>query len=104
MRNDLIAVLEIPEDVRAYAREQALEEHLLAVVEMTRRLFPGCEPRLKIEDDPELPERSIILHVLATGLSVPEAVKARKTWCRELRSVCPGLEAYLFCLRLEMPQ
>jgi hypothetical protein len=94
------ATIDLPEEVRKFVREQGLEERLPAVLEMTRAVFPGCEPSVELENDRELPERYLVVNVVRVDLDVPQAVKARKAWCRGLRAACPGPEAYLVRLRL----
>jgi hypothetical protein len=95
----------VSDEVWTFAVKWRLAKALLAVLEMTRNVFPGCEPVLELEDDPELAgDRYIVVNVRGMGMDVPDAVKARKAWCAGLRSACPGQSAHVFRLRLEMPQ
>jgi hypothetical protein len=93
----------VPAAVWRFATKWRVAKQLLAVLEMTQRVFPGCEPALVLENDPELAgDRYIIVRVSDNELDVSEGLKARRAWCEGLASACPGLASYLFRLRLEL--
>jgi hypothetical protein len=92
---------EIPEDVRAFARENGVEDRLPAILEMTRQVFPGWEPTLKLVPDPELPESYIVVGVRTAETDVPALRKLQREWIRGIAAVCPGFGGYWFRLRME---
>jgi hypothetical protein len=93
----------VPDDVWRFAMKWRVVKPLLAVLEMTRTIFPGCEPGWKLENDPELAgDRYIVVHVLGKGLDVSQGLSARRAWSEGLVSVCPDPARYVFHLRLEL--
>jgi hypothetical protein len=93
----------VPDNVWKFATNWRLAKHLLAVLEMTRRVFLGAEPGLRLEDDPEIAgDRYIVLHVSGKGLDLEQALAAKQAWYEELVASCPGLCRYVFHLRLEL--
>jgi hypothetical protein len=71
---------------------------------MTRRVFPGWEPTLKLEHDPELPESYIVFGVRTAQTEVPQLMKAHRAWMAGLREICPGLAWHWFVYRMESAQ
>jgi hypothetical protein len=81
----------IPPDVRAFAAEQKVEEHLPAVVEAARRAFPQAEVRLFVEDDYEIEGvRYIVVLVAGLRMGVEEAFAARQEYYRGLFASMPA--------------
>jgi hypothetical protein len=101
MNEKLHQPIEIPEDVRAFAREKGVEDRLPAILEMTRQIYPGSKPTLALEHDPELPESYIVVGVRSADTEVATLLKARREWLRGIASVCPGLGGYWFTIRRE---
>jgi hypothetical protein len=92
---------EIPEDVRAFAREKGVEDRLPAILEMTRQVYPGWEPTLKLVPDPELPESYIVVGVYTAEREPHALLKAQRAWLKNLASICPGMGAYWFTVHPE---
>jgi hypothetical protein len=104
MNEKLHQANEIPEDVRAFAREQGVEACLPAILAMTRQVFPGWEPTLTLVPDPELPESYIVVEVQNPETEIPKLLKAQRDWLRSVASICPGIGAYWFTIRMEQGQ
>jgi hypothetical protein len=95
--------IEIPEDIAALAAEQGVTAELPAVIEMTRRIFPGCPMHLEYDIDPEIAnDRHIAIVVKATHFSVDEAVRRDFQWHREIFANCPAPLVCVFRLGLEI--
>jgi len=95
---------EWPREVAEFAAEQGAEQYLPAVMEMTRRLFPGAR-RLEIllEADWEIAnQKYLVVEVDMVGWDVSQAVAARHQWIQELRRCCPSPRPGPFVLGLEL--
>jgi hypothetical protein len=87
---------EIPKDVRDFASKQGVEKHLPAVVELTRRVYPGWEPTLKLEHDPEIPEQTwIVVGIRTTEMEFPQLREAHRAWRAGLQEISPGLSYWV---------
>jgi hypothetical protein len=90
---------EIPAEVRAFAEEQGVTGYLPAVLEMTRRIFPGAPLRLLVEGDPKIARaQHIVLEVEVSGSDVQQMFEAQWQWCGEIFAHCPSTHAPVFQL------
>jgi hypothetical protein len=93
----------IPDDVWAFAVPLRIAKNLSAVLDMTRRIFAGCEPTMSLEDDPELSgSRCIRVSMHGVPLEVEQGLEARWAWNAALGDACPGGQSYLFRLWMEL--
>jgi hypothetical protein len=90
---------EIPKDVRDFAHQKGVVDHLPAILELTRRVFPGGEPTLQLHHDPELPE-TWILFFRSDETEFTQLLKAHRAWRAGLQEVHPGLGPW-FVYRVE---
>jgi hypothetical protein len=97
-----IASVTVDPEVAAFAAGQGVSEHLPAVIEMTRRVFPGSALRVVLEDDPEIPND---WHIVILGrfhdATVEEAVERRWRWHGGLFECCPAPLASVFRIGME---
>src|SRR5438552_1000327 len=91
----------VPEEVRAFAREQGVEAFLPVVLEMARRVFPEAVVEIGLDHDPEI-EGMCHLLVVAAGVrrSVEEALRARDEYHQSLLTCIPAPLIWIFRLRL----
>src|SRR3989304_1042219 len=76
-------------EMLAFAQEQGVSEHLSAVLDMTRRVFPGVPIAFEVDHDPEIPnDRHIVLVVEPSDLDVDTALDALYRWHNGLFSCC----------------
>jgi hypothetical protein len=93
----------VPPEVAAFAAEQGVGGCLPAVLEMTRRTFPGSAPGVFVEDDPEIGnDRHIVVAVGRQHMGVEQALEARYQWHRGLFACCPAPLVCVFRLGLEL--
>lgn len=91
-------------DVLAFATEQGVNDLLLPVLDMTRRLFPDAR-RLEVmlEDDPELADdRHIVFEVEIGPTEVFRSADLHWQWSRNLFQLCPAKHTCLFGLHVNM--
>jgi hypothetical protein len=92
----------ISADVAAFAAEQGVSNPLLAVLSLTRQLFPSSLIVPRLEQDAEMDDQwTIIVEVDVTGLEASQLVAAQRQWSEGLFACCPSTHAHLFCLRME---
>jgi hypothetical protein len=86
-------------EVLAFAEQEGVTPYLPAVIEMTRRIFPGAPLRVFVEDDPEIAnDRHIVLEVELRGMGVPELIATHRQWISEIFQHCPSTHAPVFRL------
>jgi hypothetical protein len=87
----------IPEEVRAFAKAHGVDSYLPDVIAMTQRLYPSRPVRLKIVEDPEIADdRRICLEVDVIGFSVDQLVQTQWQWSEEIFKVCPATHVWVF--------
>ena len=73
----VVAGVEVPQDVMAFAIEQKVDGYLGAVVEAARRRFPGAKVGLQLYEDHEIEGQfQIQVDALDAPLSVEESLQA----------------------------
>jgi hypothetical protein len=86
-------------EVQAFAEQEGVTAYLPALMEMTRRIFPGAPLTVLVDEDPEIAnDRHIVLEVELGGWGVPEMVAANERWVNELFQHCPSTHAPVFRL------
>ena len=78
-------------EVEAFAKQKGVQEYLLPILEMTKRVIPSIRSlELFLEVDPEIPnEHTIAYRVEVAGLSLEQAVESRWEWCAQLPNCYP---------------
>jgi hypothetical protein len=95
----------IPEDVRAFAREQGVEAELPAVLEAARRLLPGVSGvRCLLEEDPEVMGlRHIVVIVQGTDPDAKSTLQVYTAWAQALFAIVGSRRVCTFQLEVERP-
>jgi hypothetical protein len=90
----------VPAEVAAFAAEVGVSAYLPAVIEMTRRIFPDAPLRLYLEDDPEIPDRYLVLEVDLDSYPAQQCFSNQQNWSREIFQDCPAAHVHIFHLRM----
>ncbi len=71
----------VPEGVRAFAREQGVEQYLEPLIELTRQVYPTAT-RFEVftEDDPEIANDRHIVFDLDVPVTVEQSLEANSRW------------------------
>jgi hypothetical protein len=98
-----IAAVSVPQEVLDFAEEQGVRAELPAVIELTRRIFPGGTLGVSIDVDPEIADdRHIVIETKAVPMSVAEALEAEWRWHQGLFACCPAPLVCTFRLGLDI--
>lgn len=101
MASTISSVPSFPADVAAFAAEHAAADDLLAVLALTRRIFPTAPISPRLEADAERDDEfTIVVEVEVAGLEASQLVVAQRQWSKGLFACCPSTHAHLFCLRM----
>lgn len=91
MSQRVIDTIEVPAEVREFAREQGVEEYVPVVVETGARCFPGATFRLVLEEDPEVVGmKHIVLIVEGLNWEVEQYLAANDAYHRGLFAAIPA--------------
>jgi hypothetical protein len=95
------ALAGVAPEVLAFAAEQGVTDYLAALLEMTRRIFPGAPVKALVEEDPEIAnERHIALQVEVGSRTADELFAAQQRWTAELFQHCPATHVWVFRLAM----
>ena len=93
----------LPAEVLALAAQQGVTPYLGAVLEMTRRIFPGSHPAVFVEEDAEVAgDQYIVLEVDVTGFSGGQLAESRQRWLGEVSQHCPANRVNVFYLGMKV--
>jgi hypothetical protein len=93
----------VPAEVLAFAREQGVEQCLLALIGLSQRVFPEASRfEILLEGDPEIADDWHIVFRLAVPLDVPQSLAADRQWIEGLNRVCPKPLVCVFRLSLDL--
>jgi hypothetical protein len=85
-------------EVAAFAAEQGVSEFLTPVLEMTRRVFPAAPLAPRVESDPDVADRYIVIEVDVSDWEERPLFAAQQSWTGELFSHCPAPHVHFFRL------
>jgi hypothetical protein len=95
---------DVPLDILDFAGEQDAVQNLRPVLTITRTAFPSAPIRLRLEDDPEVPDdRRIVVEVDVTGWPADELWQARSRWSDLFARLGPQGTVGVFRLRMAQP-
>ena len=101
MSSTLSTAPSLPAEVAVFAAEHEVSTPLLAVLSLTRRVFPSSSIAPRVEQDAEMDDQgAIIVEVNVAGLEATQLIAAQHRWSQELFACCPSTHAHLFCLRM----
>ncbi len=88
-------------EVRKFAAAQGVDDHLPAVLDMTRTTFPTSPFAVSLAADAEDEEdRYVLFEIDVAGLELAQLNAARQRWARELPRHCPSTHTINFRLGL----
>ncbi len=98
-----IPPLTIPPEVRTFAHEQGVEQHLPGLIDLSHRVFPEASRfEILLDDDPDIPDDRHIVFRLAVPIGVPESLAADREWIEGLNRLCPKALVCVFRLSLDL--
>jgi hypothetical protein len=93
----------IPAEVARFAEEQGVAGLLEPVLAMTESVFPGSQPTLELDDDPEIVrDRHIVIEVKSRNHDVEDGLAKLDRWHEGLFQCCPSIHAHLFRIGLRL--
>lgn len=97
------AVVEIPQEVEAFAREHRVEAYLPVVVDLARQHFACPDLRVELDVDPEIEDlRHICNWTGPVPISVADALEAKDRYHEALRTHVPAPLNTTFRLGLDL--
>jgi hypothetical protein len=87
-------------DVLEFAGEHDVAGGLNPILAVARTVFPASPLLLRLEEDPEVDDRQIVIEVDVTGWTVDEMFAAHNRWSPLFLEACASGEAYRFRLRM----
>jgi hypothetical protein len=98
-----IPPLTVPPEVCAFAHDKGVEQHLPALIDLSRRVFPeASRVQILLDEDPEIADDRHIVFRLAVPLDMPESLAADRQWIEGLNRVCPKAQVCVFRLSLDL--
>lgn len=89
----------VPAEVAQFAVEHGVAQYLPAVIEMTRRIYPGREITIHLEEDAEIADDwCIVLDVDVTNLDAQQIADTQWDWCSDVFNHCPATHVHFFRL------
>lgn len=93
----------VPEEVRAFARQEGVERYLTELIELARQVYPTAT-RFDVftEDDPEIVNDWHIIFELDVPLTLEQAQEANWKWYQGIFDIVPAPLTCVFRLSADL--